>query len=70
MSYWKEWAKKAGIRAIKTFAQSFVGGITVGAAISEVNWAYIASVATVAAIVSLGTSFAGIPEVDKSLKEK
>ena len=59
----KKWIKAAGIRAIKTFAQSFVSMITVGAAISEVNWTYVGSVACVAAGLSLMTSLAGLPEV-------
>lgn len=62
----KKWIKAAGIRAIKTFAQSFVSMITVGAAISEVNWTYVGSVACVAGILSLMTSLAGLPEVKDS----
>ena len=62
----KKWIKAAGIRAIKTFAQSFVSMITVGAAISEVNWTYVGSVACVAGILSLMTSLAGHPEVKDS----
>ena len=62
----KKWIKAAGIRAIKTFAQSFVSMITVGAAISEVNWAYVGSVACVASVLSLMTSLAGLPEVKDS----
>lgn len=57
------WWKAAGIRAIKTFAQSFVSLIAVGAAIDEVQWGYVASVSGVAAILSLMTSLAGLPEV-------
>lgn len=68
-NYIKKWFKAAAIRAIKTFAQTFVGGITVGAALSEINWQYIASVAVVAAIFSIGTSVAGIPEAEKSDEE-
>ena len=59
----KKWIKAAGIRAIKTFAQSFVSMIGVGAAISEVNWPYVCSVACVAAGLSIMTSLAGLPEV-------
>lgn len=59
----KRWMKAAGIRAIKTFAQSFVSMIGVGAAISEVNWTYVCSVACVAAGLSIMTSLAGLPEV-------
>lgn len=59
----KAWAKAAAVRAIKTFAQSMIGGISIGAALDEVNWTYIASVAVVAAILSILTSLAGLPEV-------
>lgn len=64
----KNWWKAAGIRAIRTFAQSFAAGITAGAAIHEVNWSYIGSVAAVAAILSLLTSLAGLPEVEDDTK--
>lgn len=57
-----EWLKAAIIRALKTMAQTLIGMITVGAAISEVNWGYILSVAVVAGIVSLLTSIGGLPE--------
>lgn len=60
-----EWLRCAGIRAIKTFAQTMASMITVGAAISELNWGYIASVAVVSAVYSLLTSVAGIPEVSQ-----
>lgn len=60
------WLKAAGIRALKTAAQTALAGITVGAAIAEINWVAIASTAAVAAVASLLTSIAGLPE----LKEK
>ena len=56
--------EKKKIRAIKTVAQTAVGMITVGAAISEINWVYVASVSAVAGVASLLTSLAGIPEVE------
>lgn len=59
----KKWFKAAGIRAIKTMAQTAVGMLTVGAAVSEVNWLNILSVSFVAGIVSILTSVSGIPEV-------
>lgn len=62
--YWIKWIKAAGIRAIKTVAQTAVGMITVGAAVSEINWMYVASVSAVAGVASLLTSLAGIPEVE------
>lgn len=64
--YWKKWFKAAAIRAIKTIAQTAVGMITVGAAMSEINWLYVGSVALAAGILSLLTSVAGLPEVDKT----
>ena len=62
--YWIKWIKAAGVRAIKTVAQTAVGMITVGAALSEINWTYVASVSVVAGVASLLTSLAGIPEVE------
>lgn len=59
----KSWWKAACTRAIKTFAQTFVGSITVGLAISDINWVTVASVAAVAAVFSLMTSVAGLPEI-------
>ena len=58
-----KWFKAAGIRAIRTWAQTALGLMTVRAALSEIDWAYVASVATVSAIYSLLTSVAGLPEV-------
>lgn len=60
-----DWIKAAGIRAIKTIAQTAVGMITVGAAMSEINWLYVGSVSLTAGILSLLTSVAGLPELDK-----
>ena len=65
----KEWWQAAGTRAIKTFAQTFVGSIAVGMAISEINWLTVASVAGVSAILSLCTSIAGLPEISKEKEE-
>lgn len=58
-----KWLKAAGIRAIKTVAQTALGMITIGAAMEEVKWLYIGSVALVAGIYSMLTSIAGLPEV-------
>lgn len=58
-----EWFKAAAIRAIKTAAQTALGLITVGAAVSDIDWVQVASVSAVAAIYSLLTSVAGLPEV-------
>lgn len=59
----KKWLRAAGIRAIKTVAQTAAGMFTVGAAMSEVNWMYIGSVSLAAGIYSIITSIAGLPEV-------
>ena len=59
----KIWIKAAGIRALKTFAQTAASLITVGALLSEINWVTVGSASVVAAIYSLLTSVAGIPEV-------
>lgn len=63
--YWIKWAKAAAIRAVKTFAQAVVAGITVGVAINEINWKVLFSVAAVAMIASIFTSIAGLPEVEE-----
>ena len=63
---WKEWLKAALIRAIRTFAQTFVGFIAVGAALEEVQWLRALSVSGAACVLSILTSLAtGLPEVSK-----
>lgn len=59
----KKWLKAAAIRAVKTFAQTAASLVTVGALVSEINWATVFSAAAVAAIYSLLMSIAGLPEV-------
>ena len=70
MAYWKEWIKKAGIRAVKTMAQTALATIGTSAAMGEVNWVLVGSASLLSGIVSLLTSLAGLPEVDKALKNK
>ena len=60
---WKEWALAALIRAVRTFAQTFVGCIAVGAAVDEVQWLRAMSVSFVAFVLSIMTSLGGLPEV-------
>lgn len=62
---WKEWAIAALIRAVRTFAQTFVSMIAVGAAFSEIDWLRVLSVSGVAFVLSVLTSLAGLPEVEK-----
>jgi hypothetical protein len=58
-----KWWKAAGIRAIKTVAQTAVATIGTSAVISEVNWLVVASASALAGILPLLTSVAGLPEV-------
>ena len=64
MKNFKLWIKCAGIRAIKTVAQTAVGSIGASAVFSEVNWKIVVSSALLAGVVSLLTSIGGLPEVD------
>ena len=59
----KKWLKAAGVRAIKTVAQTAVAMIPIGVSVSEVGWLTVAGTAVLAGVVSLLTSVAGLPEV-------
>ena len=65
MEYFKRWLKAAGIRALKTVAQTAVAMIGVGTVMSDINWIAVASASAVAGILSLLTSVAGLPEVEE-----
>lgn len=67
---WKAWLYRAGVRALKTVAQTALGFITVGMAIQDVDWKNVASVAIVAGIYSLITSLAGLPELDEGHEDE
>ena len=62
MRNWKLWLKAAGIRAVKTVAQTAVGTIGSGAIFSAVDWRMVVSASLMAGVVSLLTSIAGLPE--------
>lgn len=64
MNYWKNWFKAAGIRAIKTVAQTAVATIGTTAVMTEVDWTMVASASVLAGLLSLLTSVAGLPEVE------
>ena len=59
----KQWFKSAGVRAVKTMAQTAIATIGVAAAMNEVNWIAVGSASLLAGIISVLTSIAGIPEV-------
>lgn len=61
----KKWFKAAGIRAIKTIAQTAIATIGTSAVISEVDWKIVISASLLAGILSLLTSIAGLPELEE-----
>lgn len=61
----KQWFKAAGIRAIKTMAQTAVALLPAAAMITDVDWAVVVGTAALAGVASLLTSIAGLPEVEK-----
>ncbi len=65
MEKYKNWFKCAGIRAIKTIAQTAVATIGTSAVMGEVNWLMVGSASLLAGILSLLTSVAGLPEVEE-----
>lgn len=67
--YWKNWAKAAGMRAVKTVAQTAIATIGTSAAIGEVNWVMVGSAAALSGILSLLTSIAGLPELTEKESE-
>ena len=63
--YWKKWAKAAGVRAVKTAAQTAIATIGTSAFMGDVEWMLVGSASLLAAVLSVLTSVAGLPEVDK-----
>lgn len=68
----KKWLKCAGVRAIKTVAQTFVATVGTSAVMSAVDWKMVVSASILAGILSIATSVAGLPEVnaDEDISEK
>lgn len=64
-NYWINWIKAAGVRAVKTVAQTAVATIGSAAAFGAVDWKMVGSAALLAGVLSLLTSVAGLPEVQK-----
>ena len=61
--YWLQWGKAAGVRAVKTVAQTAVATVGVSAAMSDVDWVFVCSASVLAGVLSLLTSVAGLPEL-------
>ena len=63
---WKQWGKAAGVRAVKTMAQTAIALIPASVMISAVDWKTVLGTAALAGVVSILTSLAGIPEVNEN----
>lgn len=63
---WRIWWKAAGVRAVKTIAQTCIATIGASALLSDVNWITVLSTAVLAGVLSLLTSVTGLPEVDQA----
>lgn len=66
----RQWFKKAGVRAVKTMAQTFVATIGTATVMGAVDWKVVLSASVLAGILSVATSVAGIPEVEAEGSEK
>lgn len=61
----KKWIKAAGVRAVKTMAQTFIATIGSAAVLATVDWKVVVSATVLAGILSVATSVAGLPEVEE-----
>lgn len=68
-TYWIEWGKKAGMRAIKTVAQAAIAGIGTAAVMSQVDIKYVISASVLAGVLSLLNSLAGLPELNTEAED-
>lgn len=67
MEVFKVWLKAAGIRALRTVAQTAVATIGTSAAMGDVNWAFVGSASLLSGILSLLTSIASLPEAEEKI---
>lgn len=67
---WKQWGKAAGVRAIKTIAQTAISMIPASVMISAVDWKAVVGTAALSGVVSILTSLAGLPEVDEDEEDE
>lgn len=65
----KQWFKAAGIRAVKTMAQTFVATIGTAMVLEAVDWRMVVSASVLSGVISIATSIAGIPEVQANKEE-
>lgn len=65
----KQWLKAAGVRAVKTMAQTFIASVGSAAVLGAVDWPMVASATALAGVISVATSVAGIPEVPAETEE-
>lgn len=68
--YWKNWWKAAGVRAVKTIAQTAAATIGASAVLSQVDWLTVVSASILAGVLSVLTSVSGLPEVSKETNEQ
>jgi hypothetical protein len=64
-----KWAKKTAIKALKTAAQTAVSMITIGQAVTDINWQSVLSISLVAGLYSVLTSLASLPKNEKELEQ-
>lgn len=69
MKNWKAWAKAAGVRAVKTVAQTAVATIGTSAVLAQVDWRVVVSASILAGLLSVLTSVAGLPEVSDGTED-
>ena len=60
----KKWLKAAGIRTVKTMAETFTAMVSVAVVVSDVDWAYVTSATLLSGILTIATCIKGLPEVD------
>ena len=68
-NYFKKWVKAAGVRAVKTVAQTAVAVIGTSAILGDVDWVRVISASILAGVISMLTSIGGLPEVEPEFEQ-